>query len=153
MKLLKNKKNFLIFEMNVSELKDMNIGVNIPIRDLPFYNAEEVIEYQNGYSHKIFVCDFCNDAMTDKVYYVPVLSRAICKSCLEDFLNEEHYATDVDYEVEKYNMFVNELRRNNLINDNDNPDIKHIDYKLFIKDNINILNKQDFDAKSVGIEI
>lgn len=58
------------------------------------------------------MCDNCGDKITyhNKVYYVAVLNRLLCKDCCEHFVkNFKHYKEDKSYEVAHYNYYANKV--------------------------------------------
>lgn len=60
----------------------------------------------------LLVCDNCGDKITyhNKVYYVAVLNRLLCKDCCERFVkNFKHYEEDKSYEVAHYNYYANKV--------------------------------------------
>lgn len=49
-------------------------------------------------------------SLHDKVYYVAVLNRLLCKNCCDDFVrNFKHYKEDEAYEVKHYNYYANQV--------------------------------------------
>ena len=91
-----NSKNFLIIEMTLEEaVTQCNFGY--------------VDKRKNA---ALLVCDNCNDMISlhDKVYYVAVLNRLLCKNCCDDFVrNFKHYEEDEAYEVKHYNYYANQV--------------------------------------------
>ena len=61
------------------------------------------------YDHKL-ICDTCNNSVTDNVYYVAVINRALCKECCDDFIkNIDRSPEDIPYEKRHYNYYAKEL--------------------------------------------
>jgi hypothetical protein len=91
-----NSKNFLIIEMTPEEaVTRCNFGY--------------VDKRKNA---ALLVCDNCNDMISlhDKVYYVAVLNRLLCKNCCDNFVrNFKHYEEDEAYEVKHYNYYANQV--------------------------------------------
>ena len=91
-----NNKGFLIIEMTPEE------AIN-----------KCVFGYIDKHQHiDLLVCDNCGDKITyhNKVYYVSVLNRLLCKDCCERFVrNFKHYEEDKSYEVAHYNYYANKV--------------------------------------------
>ncbi len=94
-----NDKGFLVIEMSYEEASN-NCGFGI-----------DFVDKETGllYDHKI-VCDTCNNSVTDNVYYVAVINRALCKECCDDFIeNIDRSPEDIPYEKRHYNYYAKEL--------------------------------------------
>ena len=94
-----NNKGFLVIEMSYEEASN-NCGFGI-----------NFVDEETGlvYNHKL-VCDTCNNSVTDNVYYVAVINRALCKECCDDFIsNIDRYDEDISYEVKHYNYYAKKL--------------------------------------------
>ena len=130
----KNDKDFKIIELNYYEaINILNFGIN--------YDNEHII-----------VCDNCNSEIksTDKLYYVAVLNRALCKDCLDDFIdNYNKHKEDESYENRHYNYYVNILKKESLFNNEveeitDN-DLKEIYEDMVADEEINKQKSNDYD--------
>lgn len=94
-----NDKGFLVIEMSKKEATDI-CGFGMTYVDK---ETGEVVK-------QIIVCDTCNSELTDNVYYVAVLNRALCKECCDDFINNiDRSPEDIPYEVRHYNYYAEEL--------------------------------------------
>ena len=86
-----NNKGFLVIEMSFDEATILcNFGCEIS---------------EDNY---IVVCDTCNNKFdsNDKIYYIAVLNRALCKECCDDFINNiDKSDEDIPYEVRHYNYY------------------------------------------------
>lgn len=63
--------------------------------------------------YRVFICDGCNETITDFMYYVPVMNRLFCKECIDETM--EHmpfYMTDAYFEVSEYNRFIDTVSDN-----------------------------------------
>ena len=94
-----NDKGFLIIEMSYEEVRDIcGFGVS-------FVDKETGLVVD----HKL-VCDTCNNNVTDNVYYVAVINRALCKECCDDFIkNIDRSPEDISYEIRHYNYYAKEF--------------------------------------------
>ena len=94
-----NDKDFLVIEMSYEEARDI-CGFGI-----------DFVDKETGlvYDHKL-VCDTCNNSVTDNVYYVAAINRALCKECCDDIINnQDRYDEDIPYEVRHYNFYAEKL--------------------------------------------
>ena len=98
-KIYKNDKNFLVIEMSYEEAKDIcEFGITQINKD-----TGEIIGHN-------LLCDSCNNEVTDNIYYVAVLNRALCKECCDDFIdNISRDKEDIPYEVRHYNFYAEKL--------------------------------------------
>ena len=84
----KNKKNFLIIQMN----------------------RKEVLEVWGKYGG-IGVCDRCNK-ISDRGYFVACLNDYLCESCFKEWLKDAiNYKEDRSYEKKWYNQTVSDLKK------------------------------------------
>lgn len=66
--------------------------------------------------YRAFICDSCNEIITDFMYYVPVMNRLYCKECIDEVMSRvPFYMTDADYEVVKYNYFIDMISDNKVL--------------------------------------
>ena len=94
-----NDKGFLVIEMSYEEARDIcGFGID-------FVDKETGLVYDHN-----LVCDNCNNSVTDNVYYVAVINRALCKECCDDFIkNIDRSPEDIPYEKRHYNYYAKEF--------------------------------------------
>ena len=84
-KKFKNRKGFLIIEMNQDEAKSLGFGM---------------------YGDGTCVCSHCNNLSQDKIYYVAVLNDTMCETCVKNFVQTSiRYDEDISYETRKFEMY------------------------------------------------
>lgn len=112
-KLESDKGNHIIIKILPNELVNIS-QFGIASKDPnEFKNSFRCIMSNNETIYRAFICDDCNDTITDLMYYVPVMNRLYCKNCIDDIMrNTPFYMTDAVYELEKYNMFIDMMNEN-----------------------------------------
>lgn len=94
-----NDKGFLVIEMSYEEARDIcGFGITHVDDEIGL-----VVEHN-------LLCDTCNNKVTDNIYYVAAINRALCKECCDDFIsNVDRYEEDIPYEIRHYNYYAEGL--------------------------------------------